>query len=175
MSTHVLVDCQHNDWGWNSWYLNSTSSANNYAAVTTPLFPPNLIFPPNLSTPGGRDFAVGLDRQVGRRWLFGGQGFPYPSPLGNQLPGLLNDLWVYDPTAAAGGWVPANLPVFVNAGSNPPIAQVRVDSLEFEEVPRGSRAQVRGGVAQVGQALPATCTCLVARDSTVNVGTIPTQ
>ena len=34
----------------------------------------------------------------GRKWLFGGNGFPYPSPLGNQLPVFLNDLWVFDPS-----------------------------------------------------------------------------
>ena len=37
-------------------------------------------------------------------WLFGGSGYPYPSPFGKQLPGLLNDLWVFN-----GSWVPANL------------------------------------------------------------------
>jgi hypothetical protein len=141
----VLVDCQHNDWGWNSWYLSNTSSANNYAAVTTPLFPPNLTFPPNLSTPGGRQFAASWTDNRNRRWLFGGEGFPYPSPLGNQLPALLNDLWVYDPSAAAGGWVPANLPTFVNAGSNPPIFQVRIDQLEFEQVPTGIAPGSRWG------------------------------
>jgi N-acetylneuraminic acid mutarotase len=129
----VLVDCQHNDWGWNSWYL-PTTKANNYSAVTTPLFPPNLTFPPNLGTPGGRDFAASWTDNQGRRWLFGGQGFPYPSPLGNQLPSLLNDLWVYDPSVAAGGWVPANLPIFSNAGTIPSVFQVRVDSLESEDV-----------------------------------------
>jgi len=52
----VLADCQHNDWGWTSWYLGQTSKANNYSAVTTPLFPPNEVFPTNIGTPGGRDF-----------------------------------------------------------------------------------------------------------------------
>lgn len=129
----VLVDCEHNDWAWDSWYLSSTTKANNYATVTTPLQPPNEVFPSNLSTPGGRDFAASWTDKQGRRWLFGGEGFPYPSPLGNQTPNYLNDLWVNDPSV--GGWVPANLPVFTNGATNPPVFQVRVDSLELEDVP----------------------------------------
>jgi hypothetical protein len=129
----VLVDCQHNDWGWTSWYIGTTNVANNYAAVTTPLFPPNETFPPNLSTPGGRDFAAAWTDNQGRRWLFGGTGFPYPSPLGKQAPSLLNDLWVYD--GRVGGWVPANLPIFTNSVSSPAVFQVRVDSLENEDTP----------------------------------------
>ena len=127
----VLVDCQHNDWGWTSWYINSTTKANNYASVTTPLFPANTTYPVNVSTPGGRDFATSWTDNLGRRWLFGGNGYPYPSPLGNQLPSLLNDLWVDD--ESVGGWVPANLPVFAN--NTPPVYEVRVDQLELEDVP----------------------------------------
>jgi hypothetical protein len=138
----VLVDCQHNDWGWTSWYVASTNKANNYAAVTTPLFPPNQVFPPNLSTPGGRDFAASWTDKLGRKWLFGGNGFPYPSPLGNQLPSLLNDLWVYDPSV--GGWVPANLPIFSNA-TGVPVFQVRTGPLELEDVPTGSAPGSRWG------------------------------
>jgi hypothetical protein len=139
----VLVDCQHNDWGWESWYLAGTNKANNYSAVTTPLFPPNLTFPPNLGTPGGRDFASTWTDTSGRRWLFGGQGYPYPSPLGNQLPSLMNDLWVYD--TRVGGWVPANLPIFSNAGTSPVVSQVRVDQLEFEDVATASAPGSRWG------------------------------
>jgi hypothetical protein len=139
----VLVDCQHNDWGWTSWYLASTTKANNYAAVTTPLQPPNEPFPPNVSTPGARDFAASWTDNQGRRWLFGGNGFPYPSPLGNQLPSFLNDLWVYDPSV--GGWVPANLPTFTNSQSSPAVFQVRVDSLELEDVPTASTPGSRWG------------------------------
>jgi len=131
----VLVDCQHNDWGWTSWYISDTTAANNYAAVTTPLQPPNETFPPDLSTPGGRDFAASWTDKLGRRWLFGGYGYPYPSPLGNQLPNLLNDLWVFDPSLTpAAGWVPANLPIFTNSTSSPAVFQVRVDPLEQESV-----------------------------------------
>ena len=141
----ILVDCEHNDWAWDSWYLGAsvTTKANNYASVTTPLQPPNEVFPPNLGTPGGRDFAASWTDKQGRKWLFGGLGFPYPSPLGNQGAAYLNDLWVYDPSV--GGWVPANLPVFTNGASNPPVYQVRVDSLELEDVPTGSAPGSRWG------------------------------
>jgi hypothetical protein len=139
----VLVDCEHNDWDWLTWYLAGTTTANGYAAVTTPLFPPNTVFPPNVSTPGGRDFAASWTDKRGRKWLFGGLGFPYPSPLGKQGPAFLNDLWVNDPSV--GGWVPANLPIFANAGSNPPVFQVRVDQLELEDVPAGSAPSSRWG------------------------------
>ncbi len=129
----VLVDCQHNDWNWLSWYVSATNAANTYATVTTPLQPPNEPFPPNISTPGGRDFAASWTDNLGRKWLFGGNGFPYPNPLGKQLPSLLNDLWVNDPSF--GGWVPANLPIFTNSTSIPAVFQVRVDPLESEDVP----------------------------------------
>jgi hypothetical protein len=107
--SNVIVDCQHNDWNWLSWYVAATNKANNYATVTTPLFPPGVVPPPNLGTPGGRDFGASWTDAQGRKWLFGGSGYPYPSPFGNQPAGLLNDLWVFN-----GVWVPANLPTFVN-------------------------------------------------------------
>ena len=128
----VLVDCEHNDWAWLSWYVASTLKANNYAAVTTPLQPPNEAFPPNLSTPGGRDFASSWTDKTGRKWLFGGFGYPYPSPLGPQVPGYLNDLWVFD--GAAGGWVPANLPIYDNSTGSTPLFEVRIDQLELEDL-----------------------------------------
>jgi len=126
----VIVDCQHNDWAWTTWYMDKTDVANNYAAVTTPLFPKNLVAPPNLNSPGGRDFAASWTDNQGRRWLFGGQGYPYPSPLGLQLPGLLNDLWVFD--GSVGGWVPANVLTILPPGASQWI--VDPTALEFEEV-----------------------------------------
>jgi hypothetical protein len=129
----VLVDCEHNDWAWDSWYLMSTTTANNYASVTTPLRPPNEPFPPNLSTPGGRDFAATWTDKLGRKWMYGGLGFPFPNPLGKQNAGLLNDFWVND--NSAGGWVPANLVTFTNSQTLPAVFQVRTDPLEFEFVP----------------------------------------
>ena len=146
----ILVDCKHNDWRWDSWYLGNalgsgTTKANNYAAVTTPLQPVNEVFPPNLGTPGGRDFAASWTDKLGRKWLFGGLGFPYPNPLANVGPGILNDLWVNDPSA--GGWVPANLPIFTNSANNPPVFQVRVDSLESEGLAPGASPSARWGSA----------------------------
>ncbi len=132
--SNVIVDCQHNDWNWITWYVGKTNGANNYAAVTTPLFPKNVPPPPNLNTPGGRDFASTWTDTQGRRWLFGGNGFPYPSPLGAQLPGFLNDLWVFD--EGAGGWVPANLPTML-----PPLAtQWIVDPTQLEATNAGTGA-----------------------------------
>jgi hypothetical protein len=123
----VLVDCEHNDWAWRTWYLMSTTTANSYAAVTTPLRPPNQVFPPDLGTPGGRDFAATWTDKRGRKWLFGGIGFPYPDPLGKQGAGFLNDLWVFDESVP--GWVPANLPIYLNATVIPSVFEVRTDPL----------------------------------------------
>lgn len=122
----VIVDCQHNDWNWISWYVSSTKSANNYASVTSPLRPANVLPPPNLGTPGGRDFAASWTDKLGRKWLFGGAGFPYPSPFGKQPPGLLNDLWVFN-----GTWLPANLTTFINKAGDP---EVDVGPLEATNV-----------------------------------------
>ena len=144
----ILVDCGHNDWAWDSWYLTATTKANNYAAVTTPLQPPSATFPQNLGTPGGRDFAASWTDKQGRKWLFGGLGFPYLSPLGPQLPSYLNDLWVYDPfVAPAGGWIPANLPIYVNGTGATATAEVRLDPLIGAEgnVPTGSAPGSRWG------------------------------
>jgi len=108
----VLVDCQHNDWNWISWYLPSTNTGDNLGAVTTPLFPYQQVPPPDLGTPGGRVFPATWTDAQGNRWLFGGNGYPYPNPLipaSQTVPGFLNDLWVYD--QSVGGWVPANLQV----------------------------------------------------------------
>jgi Galactose oxidase, central domain len=137
----VIIDCQHNDWAWISWYVPRTEAANNYASVTTPLFPLNSVPPPNVSTPGGRDFAASWTDNQGRRWLFGGNGFPYPSPLGKQLPNLLNDLWVFD--GSAGGWVPANVRTVL-----PPGATNFIDdptALELEFVATGASPGSRWG------------------------------
>lgn len=95
--SNVLVDCQHNDWNWISWYIGTTNKSNNYATAVTPL--PTL----DINTPGGRDFAMTWNDSSGRKWLFGGFGFALTSPAGPQVPGLLNDLWFWD-----GVWTPVN-------------------------------------------------------------------
>jgi hypothetical protein len=121
----VLVDCQHNDWDWISFTIPSTNSADNLAAVTTPLFPAGQQQAPDFGTPGARAFPATWTDARGNKWLFGGEGFPYPNSSvsnGQVLPGLLNDLWVYIPSLqestclgygayTCGGWVPANLSI----------------------------------------------------------------
>jgi len=137
--SNVLVDCQHNDWNWITWYLASTNGANNYAAITTPLIPRNAVPPADVGTPGGRDFAAAWTDNFGRKWLFGGNGFPYPSPLGKQLPGFLNDLWVFD---QGEGWIPANMRTYVD-----PAGDTLVDptQLEFTDVGTGGSPGSRWG------------------------------
>ena len=125
----VLIDCEHNDWNWISNFIPASSASNNYATVTTPRFPAGQVPPADVSLPGGRNFPMSWTDNKGRKWLFGGDGFPYPSPLGKQLPGFLNDLWVYDTTALVPAWVPANLPTIFPV-SAPPI----VDPTPLESV-----------------------------------------
>ena len=125
----VLVDCQHNDWNFVSWLLSSTEASNNYATITTPLYPPGVIpSPTNIGVPGGRDFAAAWTDNLGRKWLFGGEGFPYPNPTVQVNPGLLNDLWVY----TGGTWIPANLPTDVNTAGD---WVVDPTPMEFEDSP----------------------------------------
>ena len=135
----VVVDCQHNDWDWVSFANPNTNKANNYASITMPLFPPNAQTPADIGAPGARDFAIAWTDGLGRKWLFGGQGFPYISPLGKQLPSILNDLWVYDgvpigTTPAGTGWVPANLTPFVDNGGN---WELHTDPLQATDAPPG--------------------------------------
>jgi hypothetical protein len=117
--------------------------------VTTPLFPPNAPYPGDLGTPGGRDFAATWTDKSGRKWLFGGLGWPYPSPLGKQNFGFLNDLWVFDDSIP--GWAPANLPIYTNSTSTPFVYEVRTDSLQEEDfiqsVPPGSLPSARWGAS----------------------------
>jgi hypothetical protein len=93
----VVVDCQHNDWNWISWFIPSSNKADNYATAVTP------IPIKDTNNPGGRDFAMTWTDSIGRKWLFGGYGFPLVSPFGPQVTGWLNDMWFYD-----GFWNPVN-------------------------------------------------------------------
>ena len=166
--TDVLVDCQHNDWGWDIWYISSTNVANNYAAVTTPLQPPNEPFPPNLSTPGGRDFAATWTDNKGRRWLFGGNGFPYPSPLGKQASVLSERSLGSTIVRLEAGSRPIS-PFLRTARASLPSFRYRVDPLEEEDVPvttLGARSRLEVGQLELDQQLPAIFTCLAAREST---------
>jgi hypothetical protein len=100
--SNVLIDCQHNDWAW----VFGPTSSNQYAAFSSP--PPF----PDTNNPGARDFALTWNDPSGRKWMFGGYGYPLASTPA-QGPGYLNDLWFWEgsPTSG-GGWFPANLPVF---------------------------------------------------------------
>jgi hypothetical protein len=117
--TNILVDCQHNDWAW----IFGPTSVNQYATVhsNTPLAFPN----PN--NPGGRDFAVTWTDNVGRKWLFGGSGYPQDDGL-KPGPAFLNDLWVWDTQDRVNaGWIPANL-VVLSCPSGPCL-----DTIPLEE------------------------------------------
>jgi hypothetical protein len=117
--TNILVDCQHNDWAW----IFGPTSVNQYATVHTNL---PLAFP-NPNNPGGRDFAVTWTDNAGRKWLFGGSGYPEDDTL-HPTPAFLNDLWVWDTVDFANhGWIPANLQV-LSCSSGPCL-----DTIPLEE------------------------------------------
>ena len=146
----VVIDCQHNDWAWQSWYLSSTTAANNYASVTTPLQPAERTFSPRISGLPAAEISQrrGPINRVEKVALCG-NGFPYPNPLGQVGVGFLNDLWVFDENAGgaggAGGWVPANLQIFTKSQSLPQVFQVRTDALEEESAPTGTAPGGRWG------------------------------
>jgi hypothetical protein len=109
--TNVLIDCQHNDWAW----IFGPTTVNQYAALRAtvpPLFP-------NTNNPGGRDFGITWTDTAGRKWLFGGFGFPVNDTV-NPPPGFLNDMWVWDTVDGAdptfnAGWFPANVDLLLNS------------------------------------------------------------
>jgi N-acetylneuraminic acid mutarotase len=121
----VLVDCQHNDWGW--VFPAGTPALDQYGTASLPTYSgvnpiPQPPFPaPNANTPGGRDFAMAWTDKSGNRWLFGGFGFEVTRPSPDGVPGYLNDMWVWpttNPTSLdddgwwlPGGWIPSDLPI----------------------------------------------------------------
>lgn len=102
----VLVDCQHNDWTLRS----GPNTAGQLGKAVNP--PPA----PNTNTPGGRDYAAAWIDSSGRHWLFGGFGLELTGKTPPDLPGLLNDLWLFDPVS--GGWFPANAPITTTFGGS---------------------------------------------------------
>src|SRR5205823_10363616 len=74
----------------------------------------------NPNSPGGREFPMAWTDNQGNRWLFGGYGFEVAHQGVQNLPGFLDDMWVW-PTSPSpssdegwwvtGAWVPANLPI----------------------------------------------------------------
>ncbi len=65
----IVVDCQHNDWDFISYYITATEASNNYATITTPLYPVGVLPPANVGFPGGRDFAATWTDAQGRMAL----------------------------------------------------------------------------------------------------------
>jgi hypothetical protein len=125
--TNVLIDCQHNDWAW----IFGPTSVNQYTQVHS-VVPP--IFP-NTNNPGGRDFGITWTDNAGRKWIFGGFGYPANNTL-NQPAGFLNDMWVWDTvdgltTNYYPGWFPADVDI-VTVNST---TQLNPQRLEQENVP----------------------------------------
>jgi len=142
--SNVLVDCQHNDWAW-MFPGTATPQINTYGAATLPAHtvgkpiptPPFATSNPN--TPGGRDFAMSWTDKNGGRWMFGGFGFEVAHTGSDNIPGLLNDMWVWptipssgedDGWWSPGGWVPANIPISFDAVANTYTADTSV--LQFK-------------------------------------------
>src|SRR5207248_1356151 len=117
--SNVLVDCQHNDWAWR-FPGPAAPGLNHYGTAAAPAWQVGtpLPVPPfatgNANTPGGRDSAMAWTDKNGTRWLFGGEGFEVTHDNTDGIPGLLNDMWVWQDWWIPGGWTPANLPIVFN-------------------------------------------------------------
>jgi hypothetical protein len=114
--SNVQIDCQHNDWAWVS--SDNTNAANLYATATLP--PPF----PDLNNPGARNYPMTWTGSLGRKWMFGGVGYPFPTtpiqPVSLITDDRLNDLWVFENISEDSGvWVPANLTICTDAGGKP--------------------------------------------------------
>ena len=100
--SNVIIDCQHNDWIW----IDAPNTANNFGtAALPPATPPSH----DTNFPGGRQFASTWTDSTGRRWIYGGWGLEVSGKTPPDLPGLLDDLWLYD--GGSNGWIPAGLPI----------------------------------------------------------------
>ena len=127
--SNVQVDCQHNDWAWIS--PDSTNTANQYATASLP--PPF----PDLNTPGSRNYPMTWTDNVGRKWMFGGVGYPLatspPQPVSIITDDRLNDLWVFQNTSEdTGVWIPANLRICTDSSFK---LFADVTSLQFLDLP----------------------------------------
>jgi hypothetical protein len=121
--SNVLVDCQHNDWAW----ITGPTKVNQYASVTTS-FP--LPFP-STNNPGGRDLGMTWTDSAGRKWMFGGFGYPLDSDV-HPGPAFLDDMWVYDPQdGPLFGWLPVNLPIYTGTDNK---LHADATQLEFEDI-----------------------------------------
>ncbi len=100
--SNVMIDCQHNDWIW----INAPNTANNLGIAS---LPPATSPSKNTNVPGGRQFAANWTDSLGRKWIYGGWGLEVTGKTPPDLPGLLDDLWLYDP--GSNGWIPAGVPI----------------------------------------------------------------
>jgi hypothetical protein len=132
----VVVDCQHNDWTW----MSGPNTAGNYGAATLP--PPA---PPaqNTNTPGGREYGATWTDSSGRKWLFGGFGLDLTGASPPTLPGLLNDLWLYDDVA--GAWIPAGLTITTTTSGTVTTAHADLPSIQSTDNFGGSAPGSRWG------------------------------
>ncbi|HXX14132.1 MAG TPA: hypothetical protein VEJ47_04455 [Candidatus Eremiobacteraceae bacterium] len=103
----VIVDCEHNDYAWQS----GPDTNGNYGPNGLFVFPPPS---QDLNTPGGRDFAATWSGNADLKWMFGGYGMPITSTVTPPyLPYFMDDLWVFAPGGGGEGtgiWIPADLP-----------------------------------------------------------------
>jgi hypothetical protein len=115
--SNVIIDCQHNDWKW----IDAPNTADNFGTASLP--PPT---PPskNTNSPGGRQFAATWTDSSGRRWIYGGWGLELSGKTPPDLPGLLDDLWLYD--EGSNGWIPAGVPINVAS-----VSGVTTDTPDF--------------------------------------------
>jgi hypothetical protein len=89
--TNVVVDFGHNDWAW----LEGSNSSDQYETNSPPSNPSNITTQVN-STPGGIRYPATWTDLNGNLWMFSGFGFTVTA--NGSLPGLFNDLWMYQST-----------------------------------------------------------------------------
>jgi len=100
--SNTIIDCQHNDWTW----IDAPNTANNFGTASLPpATPPSH----DTNVPGGRQFAASWTDSGGNMWLYGGWGLEVSGKTPPDLPGLLDDLWLYSPSS--NGWIPAGVPI----------------------------------------------------------------
>jgi N-acetylneuraminic acid mutarotase len=172
--SNVIVDCQHNDWAWMFPGPTTTPSINQYGTADLPPWsvaspiPTPPFASANNSNPGGRDYAMTWTDLSGNRWMFGGFGFEVTHTPVDNIPGFLNDMWVW-PTSGdqdggwwlPGGWVPANLEILFNGSSTPGFYYADPTPLEFKN--RVGQYGTKGSGVACNNVLFTACTTPGAR------------
>lgn len=119
--TNVQVDCQHNDWAW--MFPSGSPALNTYGTASLPTWAQGSTTPAppyttsNANTPGGRELAMTWTDNLGNHWMFGGYGFEVSHTGTTNVPGYLNDMWVWQDWWTPGAWIPANIPIEVSTAS----------------------------------------------------------